>query len=145
MNFFQTAVSKYEATKQKRKFSSFFKSLVIELDKDLYGPDNHLVEVRHFGFDNHQPFNRGCAMFVCNSCWFVCTVAQNTHYSGDWRLSGEKAWRRGSALYCPPHARLPGKPTAMDGLWMYSRYISISDFLSAEKLANAMMHQKPEQ
>ncbi|MED6280979.1 SWI/SNF-related matrix-associated actin-dependent regulator of chromatin subfamily D member 1 isoform X1 [Girardinichthys multiradiatus] len=39
-----TAVSKYEATKQKRKFSSFFKSLVIELDKDLYGPDNHLVE-----------------------------------------------------------------------------------------------------
>jgi len=31
--------------KVKRKFSSFFKSLVIELDKDLYGPDNHLVEV----------------------------------------------------------------------------------------------------
>ncbi|XP_028831173.1 SWI/SNF-related matrix-associated actin-dependent regulator of chromatin subfamily D member 3 isoform X2 [Denticeps clupeoides] len=30
--------------KQKRKFSSFFKSLVIELDKNLYGPDNHLVE-----------------------------------------------------------------------------------------------------
>ncbi|CAK8683494.1 unnamed protein product [Clavelina lepadiformis] len=33
-----------EGQKQKRKFSSFFKSLVIELDKDLYGPDNHLVE-----------------------------------------------------------------------------------------------------
>ena len=31
-------------TQVKRKFSSFFKSLVIELDKDLYGPDNHLVE-----------------------------------------------------------------------------------------------------
>ncbi|KAI6239553.1 SWI/SNF-related matrix-associated actin-dependent regulator of chromatin subfamily D member 1 [Aphelenchoides fujianensis] len=28
----------------KRKFSSFFKSLVIELDRDIYGPDNHLVE-----------------------------------------------------------------------------------------------------
>uniref|UniRef100_UPI00398F1878 SWI/SNF-related matrix-associated actin-dependent regulator of chromatin subfamily D member 1 isoform X3 n=1 Tax=Pristiophorus japonicus TaxID=55135 RepID=UPI00398F1878 len=40
-----SAVSKYDATKQKRKFSSFFKSLVIELDKDLYGPDNHLVEI----------------------------------------------------------------------------------------------------
>ncbi|XP_043939753.1 SWI/SNF-related matrix-associated actin-dependent regulator of chromatin subfamily D member 1 [Protopterus annectens] len=38
------ALSKYDTTKQKRKFSSFFKSLVIELDKDLYGPDNHLVE-----------------------------------------------------------------------------------------------------
>ncbi|CAL8383143.1 SWI/SNF-related matrix-associated actin-dependent regulator of chromatin subfamily D member 2 isoform X2 [Gadus morhua] len=33
-----------ESGKQKRKFSSFFKSLVIELDKELYGPDNHLVE-----------------------------------------------------------------------------------------------------
>ncbi|XP_032821322.1 SWI/SNF-related matrix-associated actin-dependent regulator of chromatin subfamily D member 1-like isoform X2 [Petromyzon marinus] len=36
--------NKYDTSKQKRKFSSFFKSLVIELDKDLYGPDNHLVE-----------------------------------------------------------------------------------------------------
>ncbi|XP_037078596.1 brahma-associated protein of 60 kDa-like [Pollicipes pollicipes] len=33
-----------QSAKGKRKFSSFFKSLVIELDKDLYGPDNHLVE-----------------------------------------------------------------------------------------------------
>ena len=36
----------HDMNKAKRKFSSFFKSLVIELDKDLYGPDNHLVEVR---------------------------------------------------------------------------------------------------
>lgn len=35
---------KEAAQKQKRKFSSFFKNLVIELDKDLYGPENHLVE-----------------------------------------------------------------------------------------------------
>ncbi|XP_036682471.1 LOW QUALITY PROTEIN: SWI/SNF-related matrix-associated actin-dependent regulator of chromatin subfamily D member 1-like [Balaenoptera musculus] len=40
----KSALSKYDATKQKRKFSSSFKSLVIELDKDLYGPDIHLVE-----------------------------------------------------------------------------------------------------
>merc|ERR1719394_817413 len=33
-----------DPSKTKRKFSSFFKSLVIELDKDLYDPDNHLVE-----------------------------------------------------------------------------------------------------
>merc|ERR550517_1063727 len=33
-----------DPSKVKRKFSSFFKSLVIELDKELYGPDNHLVE-----------------------------------------------------------------------------------------------------
>ncbi|BFZ02246.1 hypothetical protein BsWGS_05283 [Bradybaena similaris] len=33
-----------DSSKIKRKFSSFFKSLVIELDKELYGLDNHLVE-----------------------------------------------------------------------------------------------------
>ncbi|CAF0792243.1 unnamed protein product [Didymodactylos carnosus] len=38
------STSKYDQGKTKRKFSSFFRSLVIELDKDLYGPDNHLVE-----------------------------------------------------------------------------------------------------
>ena len=48
-----------QPSKQKRKFSSFFKSLVIELDKELYGPDNHLVEVRaglglgSTGYRNH--------------------------------------------------------------------------------------------
>lgn len=29
---------------KKRKFSSFFESLVIELDKEIYGPEQHLVE-----------------------------------------------------------------------------------------------------
>lgn len=40
----QQPSGKNDPNKVKRKFSSFFKSLVIELDKDLYGPDNHLVE-----------------------------------------------------------------------------------------------------
>ncbi|MEQ2164391.1 hypothetical protein GOODEAATRI_006302 [Goodea atripinnis] len=40
--------------KQKKKFSSFFKSLVIELDKELYGPDNHLVEETD-GFQVKRP------------------------------------------------------------------------------------------
>lgn len=37
--------NKVDSKLPKRKFSSFFKSLVIELDKELYGPENHLVEV----------------------------------------------------------------------------------------------------
>ena len=41
-----------DPNRMKRKFSSFFKSLVIELDKDLYGPDNHLVEVRFTNFQS---------------------------------------------------------------------------------------------
>ena len=39
-----TAQAGLQRNMPKRKFSSFFKSLVIELDKDIYGPDNHLVE-----------------------------------------------------------------------------------------------------
>lgn len=30
--------------KTKLKFTSFFKSVVVELDKEAYGPDNHLAE-----------------------------------------------------------------------------------------------------
>ena len=37
--------SKETVSVKKRKFSSFFKNIVIELDRELYGPDNHLVEV----------------------------------------------------------------------------------------------------
>uniref|UniRef100_A0A6Q2XWP0 DM2 domain-containing protein n=1 Tax=Esox lucius TaxID=8010 RepID=A0A6Q2XWP0_ESOLU len=44
--------------KLKRKFSSFFKSLVIELDKDLYGPDNHLVERFSLPKDNKPKGSR---------------------------------------------------------------------------------------
>lgn len=44
-------------TKTKLKFSSFFKSVVIELDKEMYGPDNHLIEVHmltlHCGCANY--------------------------------------------------------------------------------------------
>jgi len=40
----QSAPRTSDQNKVKRKFSSFFKSLVIELDQELYGPDNHLVE-----------------------------------------------------------------------------------------------------
>jgi len=36
--------SKETVSVKKRKFSSFFKNIVIELDRELYGPDNHLVE-----------------------------------------------------------------------------------------------------
>lgn len=33
-----------DSRSQKRKFSSFFKSLIIELDNKIYGPDNYLIE-----------------------------------------------------------------------------------------------------
>ena len=52
--------------KTKRKFSSFFKSLVIELDKDLYGPDNHLVEW------HRTPTTQETDGFQVSSLLYIC-------------------------------------------------------------------------
>lgn len=40
----ESSAQSSSGTNKKQKFSTFFKSLIIELDKELYGPDNHLVE-----------------------------------------------------------------------------------------------------
>lgn len=60
---------KTDGPRQKRKFSTYFKSLVIELDRELYGPDNHLVEV-HYSNDEGDTI--------------LDLVKQNVKYSVDW-------------------------------------------------------------
>ena len=60
---------KTDGPRQKRKFSTYFKSLVIELDRELYGPDNHLVEV-HYSSDKGDTI--------------LDLVKQNVKYSVDW-------------------------------------------------------------
>ena len=60
--------TKPDVTKQKRKFSSFFRSLVIELDKDLYGPDNHLVEVCHFLQSFQTVEKQWCELTFLTAC-----------------------------------------------------------------------------
>lgn len=58
--------------KQKKKFSSFFKSLVIELDKELYGPDNHLVEVSTTNKQtNKQRYTDGSVYIIWNDWVFL--------------------------------------------------------------------------
>ena len=63
----------HDMNKAKRKFSSFFKSLVIELDKDLYGPDNHLVEVRI-----HQLFFQNFSFLIMRRLIFNSELADFT-------------------------------------------------------------------
>lgn len=60
-----SATSRIDPKTQKRKFSSFFKSLVIELDKDIYGPDSHLVEVGWVG-----------VVWL----WWICIGCTTLHY-----------------------------------------------------------------
>ena len=60
---------KTDGPRQKRKFSTYFKSLVIELDRELYGPDNHLVEVQYSSDEGDT---------------ILDLVKQNVKYSVDW-------------------------------------------------------------
>ena len=53
--------------KTKLKFTSFFKNVVIELDKEAYGPDNHLSQW-HRG-NNEEELDG----FTVSGCVCVCT------------------------------------------------------------------------
>lgn len=71
----------------KRKFSSFFKSLVIELDKELYGPDNHLVEWHRTPTTNETDgfqVKIGPLLFVLIRLFFflLCSLARSTRDDG---------------------------------------------------------------
>ncbi|XP_016111139.1 SWI/SNF-related matrix-associated actin-dependent regulator of chromatin subfamily D member 1-like [Sinocyclocheilus grahami] len=129
------AVSKYEATKQKRKFSSFFKSLVIELDKDLYGPDNHLVEWHRTattqetdGFQVKRPGDVGVR----------CTVLLMLDYQPpQFKLD-------------PRLARLLGihtqtRPVIIQALWQYVKTHKLQDphereFINCDKYLQQKLH-----
>jgi SWI/SNF-related matrix-associated actin-dependent regulator of chromatin subfamily D len=66
----------------KRKFSSFFKSLVIELDKNIYGPDNHLVE-----WHRTPQTGETDGFQVCSHIGFT--------FLFDFDCAGETAWQYG--------------------------------------------------
>ena len=101
----------------KRKFSSFFKSLVIELDKDLYGPDNHLVEWHrtpstqetdgfqvNIHFQNLFP-DSSCVMGLglMSVCIFIVKVKIIKYFF----LVGEATWGQKCTLYDSSTFRLP--------------------------------------
>ncbi|KAG0722728.1 Brahma-associated protein [Chionoecetes opilio] len=78
--------SQNDPSKLKRKFSSFFKSLVIELDKELYGPDNHLVEWHRTattqetdGFQVKRPGDKNVRCTICCSWTTSPTSSSWTH------------------------------------------------------------------
>ena len=90
--------SSTDSSKSKRKFSSFFKSLVIELDKDLYGPDNHLVEVRVASCYSTEI---SCKMLIFS------VVAPHDDHSRNRRFPSEASGRPERQVHCAAHAWLP--------------------------------------
>ncbi|XP_071498197.1 SWI/SNF-related matrix-associated actin-dependent regulator of chromatin subfamily D member 1-like [Diadema antillarum] len=122
---------KYD-TRQKRKFSSFFKSLVIELDKDLYGPDNHLVEWHRTATttetDGFQVKRPGCENVKCTL--LLLLDHQPPQYKLDPRL-----------------ARLLGvhtqtRPVIINALWQYIKSHKLQDQHEREYINNDAYFQQ---
>lgn len=64
----------------KRKFSSFFKSLVIELDKEIYGPDNHLVEWHRTPQTNETDGFQVVSEIVVDFFWNYIGALESTNF-----------------------------------------------------------------
>lgn len=110
----------------KRKFSSFFRSLVIELDSNLYGPDNHLVEWHRTaqtsetdGFQVRRPGNDPVK----------CTIQfKLEHQPPQFKID-------------PRLARLVGKatdtrPAVINALWQYIKTKTLQDSNEREYINN---------
>ncbi|KAF1565761.1 UNVERIFIED_CONTAM: Brahma-associated protein of 60 kDa, partial [Eudyptes robustus] len=114
-----TPSSSAPGTKQggKRKFSSFFKSLVIELDKDIYGPDNHLVEWHRTpttnetdGFQVKRPGDRDVS----------CTILLLLDYNPmKFKLAPKLAKLLGVAM--------ESRPKIIELLWQYVKAHKLQD------------------
>lgn len=110
----------------KRKFSSFFKSLVIELDSAIYGPDNHLVEWHRTATtaetDGFQVRRPGDLPVKCTILFQL--EHQPPHFKIDPRL-----------------ARLLGKqtdtrPAVINALWQYIKTKTLQDSNEREYINN---------
>lgn len=110
----------------KRKFSSFFKSLVIELDSSIYGPDNHLVEWHRTATtsetDGFQVKRPGDLPVKCTILFQL--EHQPPHFKIDPRL-----------------ARLLGKqtdtrPAVINALWQYIKTRKLQDSNEREYINN---------
>ena len=88
---------------KKRKFSSFFKNLVIELDKDLYGPENHLVEWHRTpttqetdGFQVKRVMNKSkaetkCSIFFMLGMIYRLILFRKTYGTITWTVTNQKS------------------------------------------------------
>lgn len=113
-------------TRSVRKFSSFFKSLVIELDSSIYGPDNHLVEWHRTAAtsetDGFQVRRPGDLPVKCTILFQL--EHQPPHYKID-----------------PKLARLLGKqtdtrPAVINALWQYIKTKTLQDSNEREYINN---------
>lgn len=115
-----------DSRSQKRKFSSFFKSLVIELDSTIYGPDKHLIEW------NRSPLiseTDGFQVRRAGDLPVKCTILfqlehQPPYFKIDKRL----------ARLLNKHSDT--RPAIMIALWQYIKNKSLQDSNDRENIIN---------
>lgn len=126
-----------DSRSQKRKFSSFFKTLVIELDSAIYGPNDHLIEWNRTPTvtetDGFQIRRNGDQPVKCTILFQL--EYQPKHFKIDKRL-----------------ARLLGKqtdtrPAILAALWQYIKNKSLQDpkereFINNDKYLRAIFECK---
>lgn len=115
-----------DSRNQKRKFSSFFKHLVIELDSSIYGPNDHLIEWNRtpatVETDGFQIRRNGDSLVRCTILFQL--EHQPKHYKIDKRL-----------------AKLIGKqtdtkPAILYAVWQYIKNKSLQDQNDREYISN---------
>lgn len=115
-----------DSRSQKRKFSSFFKSLVIELDSQLYGPDNHLIEWNRTPSitetDGFQVRRTGDSSVKCTI--LLQLEHQPRHYKLDKRLA--KILNKNSDT----------RPAIIVAIWQYIKNKSLQDAKDREYINN---------
>lgn len=112
---------------QKRKFSSFFKTLLIELDSNIYGPDNHLIEWNRTPLittetDGFQVRRGGDLPVKCTIIFQL--EHQPRHYKLDKRLARLLKKQTGT------------KPAIIYALWQYIKNKSLQDSNDREYINN---------
>lgn len=115
-----------DSRSQKRKFSSFFKTLLIELDSNIYGPDNHLIEWNRTPSiaetDGFQVRRGGDLPVKCTIIFQL--EHQPRHYKLDKRLARLLKKQTGT------------RPAIIYALWQYIKTKSLQDPNDREFIIN---------
>lgn len=110
----------------KRKFSSFFRSLVIELDHQIYGPDNHLIEwVRTAGFTETDGFQVRRPGDLPVKCTILFKLEHQPH---QFKLDKRLAKLLGR--------QIDTRPAIIIALWQYIKNKSLQDPNDREYINN---------
>lgn len=121
-----------DSRNQKRKFSSFFKHLIIELDSALYGPNDHLIEWNRtpatIETDGFQIRRNGDSLVRCT------ILFQLEHQPKYYKIDKRLAKLIGKQTDNKP--AIDTRPAILFALWQYIKNKSLQDQNDREYISN---------